>query len=50
MAPAARYSWPRRASSCEWPWLPICVTTFVSAAFFARCRASCTDQHIGFCT
>ena len=24
--------------------------TFVAAAFFARCRASCTDQQSGFCT
>ncbi len=39
-----------RASSIEWPWLPICVATLVSAAFFASARASCTDQQSGFCT
>ena len=30
--------------------MPICVTSRVSAAFFAKCLASCTDQQSGFCT
>ena len=44
------YSMPRRVASLEWRWLPICANTFVSIAFFARWRASATDQQSGFCT
>ena len=50
IAPEVMYSYPRRASSRECPWFPICVTSFVAFAFWARCRASCTDQQSGFWT
>ena len=50
MVPAQMCSFTSLASSEEWPWLPICVATLVSAAFFASRRASSTDHESGFCT
>ena len=51
IVPDWMYSFTSRASSVEWPWLPICVTILgLSAAFFARARHSSTDHASGFCT
>ena len=36
MAPDWMYSFTRRASSEEWPWLPICVCSLVAVARFCE--------------
>ena len=50
ITPARTHSLTRRASSLEWPWLPIWVTTPADSASRSSSRASCTDQVRGFCT
>ena len=46
----ATHSLMSRRPSPEWPWLPICVTTFCLRAVSVISRASHTACAIGFCT